>query len=109
MDETTTETNGRKVEYHAEALDDRGRTLPDRVWGWEMPVLADVKTVEAAREWARELFERDDRAARVTVRETYQEWYGGVWKSGRHVETVVREGAAPAVNVEHELNRVYGT
>lgn len=78
-----------RTEYHATAYDASGRSLPDPIWGWEMPQYADVKTIDAAREWATVTFARDPRAVRVDVRESHFDGYGP-WRQGSHVETIAR-------------------
>jgi hypothetical protein len=95
-----------RIGHHAEALDAKGRLLPDKIWGWEMPVLADFPSMlyidgefvrddstdglDQAREWAAKVFAADSRVAAVSIRQSIQEYDGCSWKAGRHVETVSR-------------------
>lgn len=83
------------VAYHADALDQQGRLLPDRVWGWEMPVLVDRETLDEAREWARRTLANDERAAAVVIRESIQQNAGGSWLAGRSVERIDRDQLSP--------------
>jgi hypothetical protein len=113
-----------KTGHHADALDANGRSLPDKIWRWEMPVLADfspcryvledkprpgclarrtvpvwddsIDTLAQAREWAAKIMASDDRVASVYIRESVQEYEGCPWKEGRYIETVERP-AAPEI------------
>jgi hypothetical protein len=93
----------RKVSFHAEAHDDRGRGLPDLIWGWEMPVLADLPSIEAARDWATQVMDKDNRVASVSIRESVQRYPGLPWTSGRHLETIRREDIALDVPVTRHV------
>lgn len=78
------------IGYHAEPLDARGRSLPDKVWGWDMPLYADFSDLQAAREYATRVFEDDERVASVHIRQSVQDFQGCSWKVGRGVETITR-------------------
>jgi len=108
--------------HHALAVDAAGRSLPDKVWGWEMPVLADfspctyaledkphpgcltrrsvpvwddsIDTLAQARAWAAKVMAADSRVAAVEIRESVQEYDGTPWKEGKSVETIKREQVA---------------
>lgn len=86
--------DGRAIGHHADALDDRGRALPDRVWGWDMPVLADFNGLDGldkARAWAHRILAEDARVDRVAIRESVGTTpRGGPWRPGAHVEYINR-------------------
>ena len=49
-----------RIGHHASARDRDGRYLPDRIWGWDMPVVADFPGKhwdEAAQDWTADLIE----------------------------------------------------
>lgn len=120
-----------RIGHHAVAYDANGRSLPDKVWGWEMPVLGDfspctyttrppqgnelaehlvpvwddsIDTLAQAREWAAKVIEADDRVASVVIQESVQEYDGCSWKVGRCVDTITREQPEPAER-EHDHSR----
>lgn len=76
--------------YHAEARDVRGQGLPDRIWGWELPVLGDFDTLDAAREWAAQIFSTDGRVTSVVivaiVAAPYDVWRRDVADHGEKIE-----------------------
>lgn len=90
------------VQYHAQAVSADGAYLPDVIWGWEMPVLADCTTIEDAREWAAGVFASDQRVARVTINELLREraFRPGGWWHGRHIETIARPIACEGCGAE---------
>jgi hypothetical protein len=95
-----------QVGYHAIALDAKGHSIPDKIWGWEMPVLADfnprafnpttvrhdgepVDALADAREWAAKIFESDSRVASVWIRESIQDIdFVSSWREGKGVDTI---------------------
>lgn len=83
-----------RISYHASARDARGAYLPDRVWGWDMPIYGDFYDLAKAEQWAEELLTGGDvRIDHVAIRESVQEHPGQSWRAGRHVTTVSRATA----------------
>jgi hypothetical protein len=94
-----------RIGHHASAHDRNGQALPDKIWGWDMPVVADFPSASAdpwpadngltqAREWAREILASDERAASVSLRQSIQASLHESWKEGPSVEAVEREAEA---------------
>lgn len=75
--------------FHADGLDARGHNLPDRTWGWDMPILGDFATLEEARAWAARIFLTDARVMVVVITAMISKPYG-TWKYAGTVERIER-------------------
>jgi hypothetical protein len=68
--------------------------LPDRIWGWEMPVLGEFTTLNQARSWARRILPEDVRAEKIHIRESVAVdpvMHGYGWEPRHYIETITRE------------------
>lgn len=78
----------RRVEIHAEARDAHGRSVRDTGLFSDMYQYADVRTVEAAHEWAARTFARDARVTSVDLRESVFD--GFTWVAGAYLGSIAR-------------------
>lgn len=101
--------------HHAVAYAASGRSLPDKIWGWDMPVLADFpgrcagnrcgaadcrcdcpwpadNGLSQAQEWGRQVIADDSRVATVAIIESVQDYEGCSWRvTGRTADTIRRQ------------------
>lgn len=104
---TNTTDTAARTGFHAEAKDSRGWNLPDRIWGWDMPVLGDFDDLASAQAWAARQFVTDSRVEQVEIVRHEAKPYGA-WRYAGHVETIDRAAAprpvytiAPDVSANH--------